>query len=509
MKKQKRTLIIVITAILVLTALLLGLLFLLPEDDDDSSSDTSDETINLIDKTKADDDETVDDPIKKIAIKLQAEEYEIVPGDDDQLVVAGYEDLPVNTTEIDSLVRSLSNVDANRKVADNSDNQKDFGLDKPRSIATVTYHDDSVVVFELGNEAAGDAGSYLRIQSDGPIYLVDSYFAGWLLKESVNYIGTTLITAPSAKSESDGDTAVLKDMKLSGSVRASKPFEFKVNQTDSKSLSTFAYITTKPFVKGASEEANKIAQAVTSLNAIQAVKAYPKSGDLKKYGLNNPYSVCEMTLAVQSMSSSDDDDDDSDTTVTTYYNSTKHKITLGSKDEDGNYYAMVDDIDAVYIVSPSAVPWADKQYGDIVTTMLFLQDITSVKSISLKSGGKTSFFELTHYPDEEDRDKSMVVKSGEKTYSTPDFRTLYQVYMMVYRHGELDKKPTGDADIVFTLQPIDKSADRVEARFYRQSASLYGCVLSDGDFYTVRASDIKKMLDQTENFLNGRKVSTE
>ncbi len=506
MKKQKRTLIIVITAILVLTALLLGLLFLLPEDDDDSSSNTTDETINLIDKTKAD-DEIVDDTVKKIVIKLQNEEYEIVPGDDDQLVVAGYEDLPINTTEIDSLVRSLSNVDANRKVADNSDNQKDFGLDKPRAIATVTYHDDSVVEFELGNEAAGDTGSYLRIQSDGPIYLVNSYFAGQLLKESVTYIGTSLITAPNTKSESDGDTAVLKDMKLSGSVRASKPFEFKVNQeTDNKSLSAFTYITTKPFAKGTSDEVNKIAQAVTSLDAIQAVKAYPKSDDLKKYGLNNPYSVCEMTLAVQTTSSSDDD---SDTAVTTYYNSTKHKITLGSKDENDNFYAMVDDIDVVYIISPSVVPWAESQFGDIVTSMMFMKDITGVKSIKLKSGGETTSFELTHYPDEEDRDKSMVVKSGGKTYSTPDFRTLYQVYMMVYRHGELDKKPTGDAEIVFTLQPTDKSAGSIEARFYRQSASLYSCVLSDGDYYTVKASDVQRMIDQTKNYLNGKKVSTD
>lgn len=504
MKKQVKTLIIVSAAILVLIALLLSLMFLIPDDDDtESSSSPADDTISLIDKTKAD-GKTVDMPVKGVKIKAGQEEFEIALGQDKQLVVKGYEDLPIGTSEIESLTNKLSSLSATRKVADNSDNEADFGLDKPRATAKATYHDDSVVNFELGDNSVGDTGCYLRIESGGPIYLVDVSFGEQLLKQSVMYIGTTLITAPDVKKDSEGDTAVLKNMKLSGRVRAKKPFEFGVNQSDDKSAGFSLYITKKPIVKGTSETASTIAQAVTSLYAVQAVKAHPKAADLDKYGLKNPHSICEMTLAVMTTSSSEDKSEPD----TVYYNSTDYTIKLGNKNDDGDYYATVDGIDAVYLVSPSAVPWAETQFGDIVTNMMFIRDITGVKSITLERNGKSTTFELTHYPDEEDRDKSLVVKAGGKTYSTPEFRDLYQVFMMVYRHGELDSKPTGKADIVFDLKPIKKSDGEFTARFYKQSASVYACVLSDGDYFSVKASDVQRMLEQTENYLNGKDVKT-
>jgi hypothetical protein len=120
--------------------------------------------------------------------------------------------------------------------------------------------------------------------------------------------------------------------------------------------------------------------------------------------------------------------------------------------------------------------------------------------------GKTNTFELTHLPDEEDNDKSMVVKVGGKTLSTPDFRSLYQVFMSIYRYGEAEKTPSGDADIVFALTPVKSNDVKVIAKFYKKDASLYTCVMSDGDVFTVKASSIDQLYAQIENYLAGREV---
>ena len=160
MRKQVRTLILISITVLLLVGGLLSLLFLLPEDEEETSSETSSEpTIDVVSKSTDDKGNTIDQPVKKIEVKNQKGSYEIIEKDN-QLVVAGYEDLPVGTYEFESLTRLLSSLTATRKIT--ATNISDFGLDKPRATALVTYHDDSVISFELGNDIAGDLSCYIR-----------------------------------------------------------------------------------------------------------------------------------------------------------------------------------------------------------------------------------------------------------------------------------------------------------------------------------------------------------
>lgn len=133
--------------------------------------------------------------------------------------------------------------------------------------------------------------------------------------------------------------------------------------------------------------------------------------------------------------------------ITYYYNVAAHTITVGNKDEDGNYYVMADDIPVIYLVSSSSISsWVSLQYDDVADTMLFMENIVNVKSISLTVDGKETLFELSHYPDKEESDDQLVVKVGDKTYSTPTFRSLYQILMGVARNGSASEKPSGHAE---------------------------------------------------------------
>jgi flagellar basal body-associated protein FliL len=511
MKKQVRTLIIISVTVLLLVGLLLALIFLMPEKDDDenTSSTTSNETtIDVVSKTTDDEGNIIDQPVKKAVIKNQAE-YEISENKDKKLAVKGYEDLPVNESEIDLLTSNLASLTASRKVADDSSNAAEFGLDKPRATAEVTFHDDTVIKYELGNDAVGDLGCYIRIEENGPIYLVNSSFADYLLNKPEVYIGTILITPPETKTDSDSsdtdssnDTAVLRSLKLSGSFRKDSPFEIAINEKpDNKDwFSIYSYLITSPIKKGVRDNFNSTAQTLTSLHAIEAVKAHPTSEQLKEYGLDNPYSIAEMTLAVQSSKTTDDDK-----TITTFYNSTKHVVKLGKKDKDGNYYALVNDINAVYLLSDSAVPWVEMRYNEVATELLFLRDIQTIKTVEVEVNGKNTKFDITHFPDEEDRDKNMTVEIDGKKYSTEHFRDFYQVLMSIKRYGESDKKPSGNPEVVIKVIP-DKASEAIVAKYYKLSPSIYICAMSDGDIFTVKASDIDKLKIALDDYLNGREI---
>ena len=424
MRKQIRTLIIVLAAVLVLTGSLLSLLYLVPDkSDSSSSSDTtsSDTSVKLISKNKDASGTTVTNPVTKASIKNPSEEYTISLNSDNQLVVDKYADLLINTTEMSSLSSDLTSLSATRMITDNSEKAADYGLDTPQATVAVTYYDGSTATLELGDESPLSDGYYLRISGDNAIYLVSTSVGGDLLNSSVSYIGTSVITAPDTNSSDSSVQAVVREMKLSGSVRASKPFTFRVYDaaTDSSDLSTFSYLITSPSLQGTGDGVSDITK--TSLTATKAVKAYPTKEDLDTYGLSNPYSVCQMELAVQTSAS--DTSSSSSSTSYTYSNNAEHTVTLGNKDSDGNYYAMVDNYNVIYLVSSSSVPWAATQMSDIASKLLFMSNITSVQSVTVDISGSSTTFDLTHHPDESENDAKLTVTIGDKTYPTSDFRS--------------------------------------------------------------------------------------
>ena len=505
MSKQIRTLLIAGVAVLVLVALLLGLLFLLPSgEEEEESSSSSDTSITLLDKSTDENGDTISDPVSQAVFSQGGASYTIAPDEEGEMRVAGFDDLPVSTSAVSAMANNFATITATRKVADTSENEADFGLDEPQATAEITYADGTVVTAELGDETPLEDGYYFRLSTDEAIYIVSTSLGSRMLDKAEAYVGTSLIVAPSTREDDENGQAVVYGMDLSGTVRASKPFSVRVyEEGDPSSLSSFGYVIDSPSMAGVSqnEDVQSLFSSATSLSATDTEKAHPTSEDLAEYGLDNPYSVCELTLAVQSSSTDEDDN-----TVIIYYNTTEHTIRLGNKNDDGYYYALIDDYDAVFLVSASSVPWAEAQYADVVNTFLFSNNIVDVASISLTADGEETTFELEHFPDAESNDEKLTVTVDGTVYPTSDFRSLYQVFMQVERYGETDETPAGDPDVVFTVNLSDDSTPDVVARFYKQSASVYICAIEGGDTYTVKASDVENMLTQVQRYLNGEEV---
>lgn len=510
--KRTRTLILAAIAVVVLGGLLAVLLLLPSGEEGASSTASSDPSVTVLDKSKDAEGNLVDNPVKALTIQLKEEEitFSMV---DDELVADKYKDLPVNTYNIGSLADDVASITAARKVESQEDPAA-FGFDEPLARVKATYHDNSTYEFEIGDETPYQDGYYFRGAGGSEIYIVDTTMGEMITQPSTAYIGTTLITAPTVKEDDENGQAVLRDMALSGSVRETA-FSFqRVTSEDSEQFAYSTYKITTPYLRGVDSNMAQTLETYTSLSATEAVVAHPTKENLTKYGFDTPYSVAKLNVAVttevedtETSSNTTSSGTEEAATKTSYYNVTPHTLTVGSKDEDGNYYLMADDIDVIYRVSASSLSaWVELQYDDVADKMLFMTDITTVGSMAWTIDGQETVFELTHHPEEEDRDKNLTVKVGDQTLSTPDFRSLYQIMMGVQRNSAADSKPTGTPDVTFRLTLLDESEPFVSASFYHTSASLYTCVLSTGECYQVKASDINTLKTQMDNYLNGKEV---
>ena len=511
LSKRARTLLAVCAAVVVLAGALTTLLLLpAPEDSASSGETSSTPAITVVDRSKDAEGETVENPVKSMTIQLESEEIAFITGEDGGLIVEQYKDLEPETYELSALASQTASITAVKDYGA-VENPADYGFDNPTATVSATYHDDSTFSFEIGSQTPLKDGYYLRETGGTNVYEVELYVAETFTVPSTDYIGTTLMTSPEVREDDDSGQAVLRDMELSGTVRADKPFAFRMVTTEDTDFSLYTYMMTSPYLRGCNSDKIQNLQSFTALTASSAVKAYPTEEDLAAYGLDEPYSVAELHTAVSTLV---DDPDASSTSsgeeaeqVTSFYNVAEHTIRVGDTDEDGNYYVMVDDIPVVYLVSSSSIStWVEAQYDDLADSLLFMRDITTVKNVSITIDGEKTTFDLTHYPDEEDRDDMMVVKSGDQTLDTASFRSLYQNLMGITRYGATESKPTGDPDVTVEIVPMEGEGDTIRVDLYQKDASLYTCVQDTGEYYEVKASLVTRIIENVPDYLAGEEI---
>lgn len=552
MSKQVRTIIIAIVAVVALSGVL-AVLLLLPQmtggqtDTSSAASTASDSSITLHNKLLDEDGQSVDTPVKNAEILLDkkveaadesssaaessaeesqdgedsaderiTEELSFILAESGDLVVEKYQELPVNTSKASTLKSDLATITATRKI-ETANDAADFGFDRPQAKVSVTYHDDSTYAFEIGDRAPLDAGYYFREEGSSDIYLVSISFGEAMLQEGKDYVSLSMYTKPSLNEDADSDTVCVQEMGLSGQVRQDHPFKLRQQTNEDPDYVMSSYVMLEPFFMRQIDD-NQITTLTTNMTSLTAksiVSVYPTEEEKAQYGFNDPYSVADLRIAVRQAETTSDSSDTSDSsqseeeTPTVYYNIRNHVVTLGSKDADGNYYAMItsdgEEMPVIYLVSASAVPWAETQYGDILGTLLFLRNITNINDIVVSWGDTSYTFNLEHFPDAEESADKLKVTVDEVVYDTENFRQLYQIMMSVKRNGEVEDEPSGTPDMTIEIHPNDGSGEIV-ANFYKYNANNYICELNDGDRYLVTAASVSNTMKQVENYLAGKTI---
>ncbi len=465
----------------------------------DSSADNA-PTFVLFDKSNVNIKTAV---VQSVAFNNQTGSYTIVyDADDDQYLIKGCEDLSLSQN-VDNLIEMCVSLTADDKIS-STGSLKDFGLDKPAASVTVTYYDGSKTTINIGNLVATKDGYYLNISGSNDVYMVVSDTANLFLAADWWYVSTTLLTAPSIREGDEEGTAIIKDLTLSGknhdvTIKIRRPMP-----EDGDEFSYYKYVTTSPYLRGINDSVGDAFYAYRSLYAERAAILHPTAAQRKELGFDDPYSVIEMTMAVELQG--DVDTTKNEVSSKSYYNNVKHTITVGCTDANGYYVVMVDDINAIFLVPTDSLELlAERQVTNTITSLLFLKNIEDMGQITLRDNDKTYKFELTHYPEKEEGNDKLKIRMDGKSYDTANFRNLYILMMDLERYGKIDSCPTGKADMTLELRLTDGRI-YLGIDFYRQSGSLYKARTSDGEIFSITASSVNTLIMQTENYLAGKTV---
>ena len=202
-----------------------------------------------------------------------------------------------------------------------------------------------------------------------------------------------------------------------------------------------------------------------------------------------------------------EDEDGNETTTLSFYNTFEYTVKLGTtvKDNEECRYAVVyhgdELVPMVYEVITSSLKWAEVQYDDLADPLLFFTYIDEVETISLTLDGKTTVFELTHYPDKEDADETMKVVSNGKRYNTATFRDLYQSLIGIMRVESTTDKPAGSPVLTVEVQVNTETSRDSWVKLYRYSAGKYLAEHDTGEIYLVGAKDVEETLKQCREFV--------
>lgn len=502
-----RSLIAAVAIAVSLALVLVMLIIFLPSvtDGDVSSAPTSDTTSDVPTFTVYDrsGESAKTAIVQSISFDNQSGKYTLDYNDKTgEYEIVGYEDLTLSQN-VDELIKLCVTLNADDQITTDG-KSAEFGLDKPTASATISYYDGTKTTINIGNLVATKDGYYLNVAGSDDIYMVVTDTANYFMAGNWWYVSTTLLTAPSPREDDEEGSSVVKEVTISGKNHGDSLTIRRPLPEDGEEYGYFKYVTTKPFLRGVYDGVGDAFYGFKSLYAERAAILHPTAAQRKSLGFDDPYSVINITMAIEIQG--DIADDETDVTPKTYYNNTKRTITVGCKDSDGYYVVMVDGIDAIFQVSSGSLELlAERQVTNTITSLLFLKKIDYMGKVNLRVGDDAYNFELTHYPEKEEANDKLKVKMDGKSYDSANFRNLYVLMMDLERYGKIDSCPTGKSDLSLRLY-LNDGSEYLGVDFYREGGSLYRARTTDGEIFSITASSVNTLLTQIDNYINNKTV---
>ncbi len=487
MKKNIRIMIISVAAVVILVAMLLILMNLPSSDGDGTSSTASSSSISL--------NETTSDDVSKVEVKNNSDSYTVEVGNSDSYSVEGLEGFELNTTAITALKSDSAGVAATQVVEEQAEDLSIYGLNSPKAEATITYKDGETISLAVGNEAAGNAGTYVTVNSENKVYLFNSAKVDTFSYPLLEYVSKDITPSQEeavaaanggeVSSSEDGQTQTpqFAKMTLSGTVR-----EEPIVVEPAAAISGISqYTITSPKQKEA--DYTKISEyvgAIYGLTADEVAAINPTDADLETYGLKEPYSKIVADFDIG--------------TVT---------LLASAPDEEGNVYVMNGDrTNVVYLLEAETLTWLNATYSDLASKLLFTPNIKDVKTMTVTTPDKTYVFNLTSVTDEDNENSFTTTITYEgKELDEDIFKDYYQNMISASCDVEATEQPTGDPifSVKYEYTDSSRTPDVVE---YYDAGSRRVFISFNGvcDWMTV-SKYVDKMVQDSEKVINGEEIT--
>ena len=443
-KKQKtsvaaKTIIIALCAVAVLSAALFTLLFM-PEEKEEISADAYASVSSVPDedniwqaKLKTKDGRIFENGAGKLlslntsdirTIKLENNKGTTIiqsrapksKKDAVQYTVKGYEDFelqagaPDETAEVCSSLsfKSVSCIDAGGRLSD-------FGFDKPRGVASVTYGDNTKSIITVGANAPQNLGTYVMFGSGKAVFLCETEAVRHLLGGITDLVSLTV-----SQAADDTENSQFTTLTLSGT-NFDKEVVIQPNEDDEIQCDYVIASPNKNFADNT--EVSSASGGIRGLYADKVTAVNPNAYKLRKLGLSAPYARVNAVYTDETVS-----------------------LKASKPDSDGNCYIMKKDGNIVYKISAEKIPWVNSSYEKLVSEYVLEVDLKTVKNLKVDAYSfdiTTKTINTTDDKGEESSSIETITKYNGKELDEVNFETFFNNLSLLKKSVKTSPEPDG------------------------------------------------------------------
>lgn len=502
MKKSRKTLFIIIGAVVLIAALIVLLIVL--RSHPNTTSDEIHESAELTLDVNADGvheasvglDEngqlkndgagtllqyaTAD--IKQIDVENEHGTFTVISdtpeGEATVYTIKGFEDYDLQSGVADEIATHSATIEFSRVIKVGAD-PADYGLDHPRATVKVQYKDDTSAVIRIGNEAAGEAGTYMSFGTSDTVYLISSETI-----ESYLYSVNGLISLTITDTNEDSENAQFSSLTISGT-HFDKSITLATNKDDAISAS---YLVTSPVSTIANAiEASDIAGNIRGLYAESVVCVNPSADQLASYGLSEPYA-----------------------TVKASYPDTDITLHASAPDDSGIVNIYNPDKNVIYTIQLAAVCWAKTSLDQLMPENPLPANMKNVGNIRFSDSSsdysidvKTVVEEVTADDGSEQQTYESTATCDGKDLNTESFNVFFQNLNAIKNQGKAEESGKDLLMTVTLTYTTDRSPDtlKVYSAASNDILELNGTVIG-----TASKSYIESLIKGAHNLIKGETV---
>ena len=395
--------------------------------------------------------------------------------------IVGFEKYPMQDGVADEIAKHSSEITFSRIIETNA-NLADFGLEEPRATAKVTYTDDTSSIIRIGNEAAGEAGTYVAFGTSKDVYLVNSTDVQSFLYSVNNFISLSITD----KME-DSENAAFSKVTISGT-----HFDDEIVLVPNKDEAIeAAYLMTAPIEMPANViEAGDIAGNIRGLYAEAVVCVNPSDDQLDSYGLSKPYAQISAT-----------------------YPDTEITLKSSAPKDDGIVYIYNPDKNVIYSIQLAAVCWAKTSVELLMPETPMNAKLRYIDEISFSAGDtdfdlnvKTTVEETTDDSGTTQENVTSTASCDGKDLNTDDFNVFFQNITMIKNLGAANSDGKDKVMTVTFRYTTDRSADTLTV-YSGSDGSKYILEYNGKTIGTVSKTYINSLIEGADNLIAGKTVA--
>ncbi len=437
----------------------------------------------------------------EISFRLLPEQ---VIGKDDKVdliwSVEGMEDYPFSSTALENLARVASNLYASQQIAEDVTDLAPYGLDQPQAILRAVRKDGTSHEIKFGNTIPSRYYNYLTLDDSGVIYTVAATTADRVKSSLLDILDRSIVSDLEANEleklvfwRAKDDLEIISDIELIG--QAGSGYEY------------LNFTITSPIIRtGSSEGLTKLAAEAAGTAVKDYIELDPQ--DLSVYGLDKPSYRFSMTSKDKEI-----------------------EILLGSKASSTSYYAISNQLNAVFTVNSSSYTMIDMKVTEMIDRFVSLESIWTVSQIDAAILGTefTTKIDMEQEQRADDEEVSFMLDGRDAKILSESKKSLfsqfYQRLISILIEGlDTQAQPvnTKDASLIFHIkadtennlpayQKIVEFAKRDEYTYYVFIDGVYGGYYIDGEkaFTLERSGDegilvaYRKMIYAMDNAVDG------